>query len=220
MSAVAVIFDLDGVLIDSEQIWDKAREEYVREVGGRWHESAQRDMMGMSSTEWSRYMHERLAVPRSPERINRDVVERIADIYRSDGVPLIDGAREAVERLAAIWPLAIASSSNRPIIDEVLALTGLAGAFRATVSSEEVARGKPAADVYLAAAERLEVAAGSCAGVEDSNNGILALRAAGMRTIAIPNAHYPPKPETLAKADVVLATISELTPNVVKGEAC
>jgi len=219
MSIEAVIFDMDGVLIDSEQIWDQAREDYVRNAGGTWHGGAQREMMGMSSTEWSRYMHERLGVPRSPEQINADVVALIADIYRKRGVPLLDGARDAVRRLAAVFPLGLASSSNRPIIDEVLDVTGLRGAFRATVSSEEVARGKPAPDVYLAAAERLGREPRRCAGIEDSNNGILAVKNAGMRAVAIPNLHYPPKVQTLDQADVVLSRISELTPGVVKGLA-
>ena len=210
----AVIFDMDGVLLDSEQIWDKAREEYVRENGGTWHDNAQRDMMGMSSTEWSRYMHERLGVPFSAEKINADVVDLIAEIYARDGFPLIDGAVDAVARLAAEWPLGLASSSNRPIIDLVMSSTPLGEYFRATVSSEEVPRGKPNPDVYLRCAVELCALPARCAGVEDSNNGILALKSAQMRAIAVPNPHYPPSPDALQRADVVLKTIRELTPGV------
>jgi HAD superfamily hydrolase (TIGR01509 family) len=211
----AVVFDLDGVLVDSEHVWDAAREELARERGGRWHEGAQRDMMGMSSTEWSRYMHEVIGVRDEPEEISAEVVRRLERIYR-EHLPLIDGAAEAVERLAARWPLGVASSSNRPIIDLVLELSGLARFFSATVSSEEVPRGKPAPDVYLEAAKRLEVDPAVCAAVEDSHNGILSAKAAGMRVIAIPNPRYPPAADALTEADLVLASIHELTPATIE----
>lgn len=212
----AVIFDMDGVLLDSEQIWDKARERYVKDVGGRWIASAQTDMMGMSSTEWSQYMHDALSVPRSAPEINADVIALIEQIYDRDGFPIIDGAIAAVERLAAKWPLGLASSSNRPIIDLVMSATPFGKYFKVTVSSEEVARGKPNPDVYLKAAELLRARPERCAGVEDSHNGILALRNAGMRAIAIPNPHYPPHPVALRTATVVLSTIEQLTPDVVE----
>ena len=150
----AVVFDLDGVIVDSEQVWDAAREALARERGGRWHEGAQQDMMGMSSVEWSRYMHDVIGLKDPPEEISAEVVRRLEATYREE-LPLIDGATEAVARLAERWPLAVASSSNRPIIDLVLGLSGLDRFFRATVSSEEVPRGKPAPDVYLEAARRL-----------------------------------------------------------------
>ena len=199
----AVIFDLDGVLLDSEQVWDEAREQLANERGGRWHENAQRDMMGMSSLEWSRYMHETIGLPEPPEEISREVVERLAKLYRQH-LPVLPGAREAVERLATRWPLGLASSSNRELIDLVLELMGVAHLFRATVSSEEVARGKPAPDVYLEAARRLGVDPTHAAAIEDSENGIRAAKAAGMRVLAIPNEHFPPAEEALAQADVVL----------------
>ena len=212
----AVVFDLDGVLVDSEHVWDAAREELARERGGRWHQGAQRDMMGMSSTEWSRYMHETIGLPEPPAEISAEVVRRLEQIYR-DHLPLIDGAAEAVERLADRWPLGVASSSNRPLIDLVLELSGLARFFSATVSSEEVPRGKPAPDVYLEAAKRLGVEPSACAAVEDSHNGILSAKAAGMRVIAIPNRVYPPAADVLAAAGAVLASIDELTPANVEG---
>jgi len=211
-----VVFDLDGVLVDSEHVWDEAREHLARERGGRWHEGAQRDMMGMSSTEWSRYMHERIGLPEPPEEISAEVVSRLEKIYR-EHLPLIDGAAEAVERLAERWPLAVASSSNRPLIDLVLELSGLARFFSATVSSEEVPRGKPAPDVYLEAAKRLAVEPVTCAAIEDSENGILSAKAAGMRVLAIPNRRYPPAANALAVADAVLGAIDELTPETVEG---
>lgn len=209
-----MVFDLDGVLVQTEELWDEVRERFARERGGRYDAEAQRAMMGMSSLEWSRFMNEELGVPEPPERISAEVVRRMEARYR-ERLPLIDGAREAVERLAAGWPLGLASSSNRPLIDAVLELSGLAQFFQATVSSEEVAGGKPAPDVYLEAAARLGVDPARCAAVEDSHSGIRSARAAGMRVIAIPNASFPPDDEALAEADVVLGSLDELRPEVV-----
>jgi HAD superfamily hydrolase (TIGR01509 family) len=209
-----VVFDLDGVLIQSEEIWDEVREAYVRERGGRYDDEIQRAMMGMSSTEWSRYLHETAGIADEPQAINEEVVRRMLAAYR-DHLPLIDGAVAAVRRLAVRYPLGLASSSNRPLIDAVLEVTGLADAFRATVSSEEVARGKPAPDVYLEAARRLEVDPTRCAAVEDSHGGIRAAKSAGMRVIAIPNASYPPDAGALGLADVTIRSLDELTPNLV-----
>jgi HAD superfamily hydrolase (TIGR01509 family) len=211
----AVVFDLDGVLLDSEQVWDQAREQLAEERGGRWHPQAQRDMMGMSSTEWSRYMHETIGLPEPPEEISREVVERLAAIYR-ERLPALPGAKEAVERMAARWPLGLASSSNRELIDLALELLGVKHLFAATVSSEEVPRGKPAPDVYLEAARRLEVDPARAAAVEDSHNGILSAKAAGMPVVAIPNGHFPPDEEALEQADVVLDSLDELTPEAVE----
>jgi HAD superfamily hydrolase (TIGR01509 family) len=211
----AFVFDLDGVLLDSEQVWDEARERLASERGGRWHPGAQRDMMGMSSTEWSRYMHDVIGLPEPPEEINREVVERLVAIYR-EHLPAIPGAREAVERMAARWPLGVASSSNRELIELVLELLGVAHLFAALVSSEEVARGKPAPDVYLEAARRLGVEPAQAAAVEDSHNGILAAKAAGMCVLAIPNAHFPPGPDALEQAEAVLGSLADLTPETVE----
>ncbi len=211
----AVIFDLDGVLIETEQIWDEVREAFVRERGGRWTDRAQRDMMGMSAPEWSRYMHDELGLDEPPEVIKDLVVERMAERYRAE-LPLLPGAVEAVERLAARWPLGLASSSNRVLIDLVLELSGLARYFRVTVSSEEVARGKPAPDVYLEAARRLSVEPRRAAAVEDSEAGIRSASAAGLRVVAIPNRAFPPGEEALVLADVVLDSLDQLTPAAVE----
>ena len=210
----AVVFDMDGVLLDSEHVWDEVREQLAKEGGGRWHEGAQRDMMGMSSTEWSRYMHEAIGLPEPPEEINREVVRRLEAIYREQ-LPAVPGAREAVERLAARRPLGLASSSNRELIELALELLGVRELFGATVSSEEVARGKPAPDVYLEAARRLGVEPTRAAAVEDSHNGILSAKAAGMRVFAIPNRRFPPDEDALAQADVVLDSLAELTAEAV-----
>src|SRR5690349_17613085 len=171
-------------------------------------------MMGMSSPEWSRYMHDVVGLAESPEEINAEVVRRLLARYR-ESLPLIDGAVDAVDRLAARWPLGVASSSNREVIDAVIDAAGIAGKFEATVSSEEVARGKPAPDVYLEAARRLGVDATRSAAVEDSHAGIASAKAAGMRVLAIPNPTYPPGDEALADADLVLGSLAELTPAAV-----
>jgi HAD superfamily hydrolase (TIGR01509 family) len=215
-SIQAVVFDLDGVIVDSEHVWDAAREALSRERGGDWHEGAQQDMMGMSSVEWSRYMHERLGLKDPPEEISAEVVRRLQATYREE-LPLIDGATEAVARLAGRWPLGLASSSNREIIDLVLELSGLDRFFEATVSSEEVQRGKPSPDVYLEAARRLGADPAGSAAVEDSRSGILSASAAGMRVVAIPNKRFPPDEEALAAADVIIPSINELTPDAVEG---
>jgi HAD superfamily hydrolase (TIGR01509 family) len=206
----AVVFDLDGVVVDSEQVWDDVREQLVRERGGRWSETAQADMMGMSSPEWSRYLHDELGLEESPEELNAEVVRRMLGRYR-ERLPLIDGSVAAIRRLAAAFPLAVASSSNKPLIETVLETAGVTDLFRVVVSSEEVPRGKPAPDVYLEAASRLGIEPGRCAAVEDSSNGLRSAHAAGMTVLAIPNTHYPPAADALALADVVLDSLADLT---------
>jgi HAD superfamily hydrolase (TIGR01509 family) len=211
----AVVFDLDGVLIQTEELWDDVREGIARAGGGRYGDEEQRAMMGMSSPEWSRYMHEHVGLPESPEEIAAEVVRQMQQRYRQR-LPLIDGAVEAVDRLAARWPLGVASSSNRVLIDLVLELSGLDRFFRATVSSEEVERGKPAPDVYLEACRRLGADASRSAAIEDSHAGIGSAKGAGMRVIAIPNPSFPPGDAALGEADVVLRSLSELTPKAVE----
>jgi HAD superfamily hydrolase (TIGR01509 family) len=214
----AVVFDLDGVLLQSEEIWDAVRESYVRERGGRYDQGVQRAMMGMSAPEWSRFLHDEAGVPDDPDTINRAVVERMLEAYRRE-LPLLPGAEEAVQRAAEVFPLALASSSNREIFEAVLDLAGLAACFRATVSSEEVARGKPEPDVYLEAARRLGVPPEQCAAIEDSHAGIRSAKSAGMRVVAIPNASYPPDAEALSLADAVVGKLDALTVDVLRGSS-
>ncbi len=216
-SIAAVVFDLDGVLVDTEQVWDDVRERLARERGGHWHDRAQADMMGMSSPEWSRYMHDVIGLPGWPAEINAEVVERMLARYR-EALPLIDGAVDAVRRLAAHFPLAVASSSNRPLIETVLSGAGIADLFAVTVSSEEVDSGKPAPDVYLEAARLLGFPPSRCVAIEDSANGIRSAHAAGLRVCALPNSHYPPPADALALADVVLSSLEDLTISAVSRE--
>ena len=204
-----VVFDMDGVIVDTEQVWDEVREKLVADWGGRYSAESQRAMMGMSSGEWSRYMHIELGLTQTPEEINDEVVVRMLQRYRVE-LPLIDGAVDAVRELSRSFPLAVASSSNRPLINAVLDTAGITDCFAATVSSEEVARGKPSPDVYLEAARRLDVAPSACIAVEDSANGIRAAAAAGMHVIAFPNRHYAPDAEALALAHTVIDSLAGL----------
>jgi HAD superfamily hydrolase (TIGR01509 family) len=169
----------------------------------------------MSSPEWSRYLADELGVPGTPEQINADVVARMIERY-GQAPPLIPGAVEAVKAVAGRWPVAIASSSNRELIEVVLRAALLVDEVREVVSSEEVPRGKPAPDVYLEAARRLHVEPSHCVAVEDSHNGIRSARAAGMIVFAIPNPHFPPDEEAMSQADEVLRSIAELTPEVIE----
>jgi HAD superfamily hydrolase (TIGR01509 family) len=208
----AVVFDLDGVLIDSEPVWEQVRRQVVAEHGGRWAADAQQRIMGMSTGEWARYLAEDLGVGLPPETIAALVIERMKARY-TEHLPLMPGAAEAVRRLAARWPLGLASSSPPSLIDTVLDAAGLRECFVATLSTEQVAQGKPAPDIYLAVCARLGREPPRCAAVEDSTNGLRSAAAAGLRVIAIPHPRYPPDPGALAAAGLVLTGLDELTPD-------
>jgi len=213
----AVVFDMDGVLIDSEHIWDEVREQLAGDWDGTYGPEAQRSMMGMSSPEWSAYMHEVVCIAASPEEINAEVVRRMLGRYR-DELPVVPGAVDAVRRLEqAGLRLAVASSSNRELIETVLETLELTSSFEAVVSSEEVPRGKPAPDVYVEATARLGLVPGACAAIEDSTNGLLAAAAAGLAVVAYPNHRFPPAADALARAALVVESLDELTPGTLAG---
>ena len=218
MPVTAVIFDMDGIIVDSEKLWDDAREELVKETGGRWGANSQRAMMGMASHEWSAYVRDELEVPMTAEAINDDIVGRLLKSYEQH-LPLLPGAVDVVRAAAARWPLALASSSNREIIDGVLSLAGITDEFKVTVSSEEVGRGKPAPDVFLAAARELGTDPADCVVIEDSGNGIRAGIAAGMTVVAAPNHDFPPDPEAIALAHVVVEHVADITVEIIEGAA-
>jgi HAD superfamily hydrolase (TIGR01509 family) len=211
----AVVFDVDGLLLQSEELWDGARRELATEAGIAWPPDATGAMMGMSSAEWSHYMHEAVGLEQAPAAINAEVVARLERAYRR-GLPWIEGAEDALRRIAARWPLALATSSNREIVDLVVELGGLGKLIEASVSSEEVGAGKPAPDVYLEATRRLGVGPGSAAAVEDSTNGLLSAAAAGLSVVAVPNPAHPPAEQGLTAAAVVLDSIEQLTPAVIE----
>jgi HAD superfamily hydrolase (TIGR01509 family) len=206
----AVVFDLDGVIIDSEESWEEARRSYAAEHGREFLPDSQERMMGMSTGEWSRHLAVDVGIGLPPERVASDVLDRMAVRYRT-ALPLVPGAVDAVRRLAARYPLALASSSARVLIDQVLESAGLTDAFRVTLSTEEVPRGKPFPDVYLEAAKRLGLPPAVCAAVEDSSNGLRSAAAAGMVVVAVPHGVYPPAPDALAAAALVVSRIEELT---------
>ena len=210
MTVAAVIFDLDGVIIDSEPVWETVRRGFVAESGGTWLPDSQRRLMGMSTAEWARYLAEDLAVPMAAEQVADEVVRLMVARY-DVALPMIPGALEAVRRLSARWPLGLASSSPRRLIDTVLERSGLAASFKVTISTEEVPRGKPAPDVYLEVAKKLEVEPRACVAVEDSSNGVRSAVAAGMMTIALERPEYPVDPDARAGSAVSLTGIESLT---------
>jgi HAD superfamily hydrolase (TIGR01509 family) len=214
----AVVFDLDGVLVDSEPVWEKVRRELVAERGGHWAPDAQRRLMGMSTPEWAAYLSEDLGVGLPPDQVATLVIDRMAARY-AEHVPLMDGAVDAVHRMAARWPLGVASSSPPRLIETVLRSVGLRSCFTAVMSTEQVRRGKPAPDIYLAVAAALGVPAAGCAAVEDSSNGLRSAAAAGLRVIAVPHPRYPPDPDALALASLVLPSLAGLTVEAVSAPA-
>ena len=204
----AVVFDLDGVLVDSERMWDEVRRSVVAEHGGRWREEATRTIQGMSTPEWARYLVEELGTRLTADEVADTVIREMAARYES-GPPIIAGAEKTVRAVAERYSVAIASSSP-PTIDAFLSAARLTDLVRVAVSSEQVDAGKPAPDVYLEAARRLEVAPVRCAAVEDSTNGLRSALAARMTVIGVPNPHYPPDPNVLAEAHAVIDDITEL----------
>ena len=210
----AIVFDLDGVLIDSEPVWERVRRALVAERGGQWAPDAQRRLMGMSTPEWARYLSQDLGAGLPPDEVAAQVIDRMAASYR-EHLPLLPGAVEAVHRLAARWPLGLASSAPAVLIETVLASAALRSYFAVTMSTEQVSHGKPAPDIYLAVAAKLGYAPADCAAVEDSSNGLRSAAAAGLHVIAIPHPKYPPDPDALAATSLVLSHLADLTTDAV-----
>jgi HAD superfamily hydrolase (TIGR01509 family) len=208
----AVVFDLDGVIVDSEIWWDEARRDFAGARGKTWTEEDRVAVMGANSRQWSHTMRRRLGVDDPDDQIERTIVDAVVSRYRQEGAPRIDGAVEAVRRIAADWPVAVASSAHPEVIEAALGTTGLDGLFRVVVSSDEVERGKPEPDVYLEAARRLGIAPERCLVVEDSYNGVRAGRAAGMMVVLVPNATIPPAPGTRELANAVIDRLGDLDP--------
>ncbi|WP_433826321.1 HAD family hydrolase [Actinoplanes sp. CA-015351] len=210
----AVVFDLDGVIIDTEEVWEDVRRGYVAEFGREFLPDSQDRMMGMSTGEWSAHLADEVGVPRTAEQVAADVLGRMAQRYQ-DALPLIKGSVEVVRALQGSYRLALASSSARILIDQVLATAGITDAFEVTLSTEEVPRGKPAPDVYLTAVQKLGLTPDDCAAIEDSSNGLRSAAAAGLTVIAVPHGVYPPAPDALAQARLVVSGISEITPEAI-----
>jgi HAD superfamily hydrolase (TIGR01509 family) len=212
----AVIFDLDGVLIDSEGLWDEVRRDLAARHGLPWPEAATHAMMGMSTREWSTYLAEEVGVPGTPEQLAEEVIDAMAERYRAS-LPLIPGAQDAVARLAPRWRLGVASSSPRRLIDTVLDAAALTSLFEVTVSTEEVDAGKPSPGVYLEAIRRLDVPAAETAAIEDSTNGLRAAHSAGLAVVALPHAGFPPSADALELADARIDELADVTPELIDG---
>ena len=210
----AVVFDLDGVLVDSEPVWEQVRRGLVAERGGHWAPDAQRRLMGMSTPEWAGYLSEDLGVGLPPDQVASEVIDRMTARYR-EHVPFLDGAVDAVHAMAGRWPLAVASSAPATLIETVLRAGDLRSCFSVVKSTEQVAHGKPAPDIYLAVTAALGCPPPDCAAVEDSSNGLRSAAAAGLRVIAIPQPEYPPDPDALAQASLVLPSLAGLTADAV-----
>jgi HAD superfamily hydrolase (TIGR01509 family) len=210
----AVAFDLDGTLIESERRWEAARRDVTESAGGRWRDDAQPSMMGLSTPEWIAFMQEELGVALEADEIRQRVLERIKASYREQ-LPLVEGADGSVRRLAARWPLAVASSSPRELIELVLELAGLGECFDVVISSEEVPGGKPAPDVYLRSCELLGAEPSHTAAIEDSGAGVRSALAAGMPVVLIPGTEFPPDPAVLEEADLVLDSVKQLDADAV-----
>ncbi|MFG2090924.1 MULTISPECIES: HAD family hydrolase [unclassified Spirillospora] len=215
MPVEAIVFDLDGVLIDSEPVWEEVRRAYVAEHGGRWLPDTQDRLMGMSTEEWARYLATDLIDGVTAEEVAYEVIDRMLQRYEA-GLPLLPGAEDAVHRMSGYRPLGLASSSPRALIDLVLGKLGVYGRFLATISTEEVDRGKPAPDGYLTVAARMEVPASACVAIEDSSNGLRSAHAAGMTVIAIPRPAHPPASDALELAAHVAGDLDEVTPELVE----
>lgn len=207
----AVIFDMDGLLIESEQFWEQARREFAQSVECAWSETEELGVKGHNSPEWARAIRDHCTLHMPVDRIIEGVVQRMERLY-AGGVPLLPGAHDVVVSLSATYPLAVASSSPTSLIEYVLRTAGLRERFSAVVSADAAGRGKPSPDVFLMAAEQLSVEAGHIAVFEDSASGITAAHRGGMKVIAVPNPHYPPGEDALWLADVVLQSLTDFTP--------
>lgn len=215
MDKTWVVFDLDGTLIESEQIWADVRREFVEKHGGRWHDGAQNDMIGMRTQEWAAYIRNDLGVQLASEEIARSIVQQM--VHRlSARVPVLPGAEAALRRLSEVFTLGLATSATLAVAQTVLAKTRWDKLFRAVVSADEVGRGKPAPDVYLRALELLQAEPARAAAIEDSSNGIRSAHAAGLAVVAVPNREYPPDAGALALASRTIANLDALDVETVR----
>ncbi len=214
-SSDAVIFDLDGTLIESEEIWEAVRRDFVLKHGGHWRDHAQTTMIGMRTTEWARYIRQDLGVRLPPAEIERDVIRGVVEKVGSH-VPILPGAEEALNRLSRDFRLGLATSASLPVAQTALRATGWSRYFEVVVSADEVQRGKPAPDVYLRAVELLGAESRRTAAVEDSSNGIRSAHNAQLAVIAIPNRSFPPDAEALSQATCVLASLNDLNSDAIR----
>ncbi len=210
MPLQAVLWDMDGVLMDSEACWFESRIEFAERFGKIWTMNDQRVAMGRSTIEWAEVMRERLSLDLTLDQIMEEVITLVMDRL-GERLPVLPGALEAVKLTATRYPIALASGSPTRVIDHVLNITGLHKVFQAVVYGDDMTRGKPDPEIWLTAADKLGVDVTLCAGIEDSGNGIRSLRAAGVYTIAVPSPGFPLSPDVLALADRVLPSLEHFT---------
>jgi HAD superfamily hydrolase (TIGR01509 family) len=212
----AVIFDMDGLLVDSEPVWDRARLAMARKAGKTWTTEDHKAIMGASTAHWVAYTIRRLELTASPEVVEAEIMDQMVAHYEQH-IPFLEGAIEAVHLVAKRYPIGLASGSPRRLIDSVTRHPDLKGCFGAIISSDQVAQGKPAPDVYLRAAATLGADPHNCVCLEDSGNGIQAGKNAGMKVIAVPDARFPPEDEVLGQADLTLSSLTQLRLELIEG---
>ncbi|MDE2947702.1 MAG: HAD family phosphatase [Chloroflexota bacterium] len=216
MPIEAVIYDMDGVLVDSEVYWDKARVEFAGDRGKAWTDEFQRLAMGRSTVGWATVMQEKLALDESTDAIIAEMKARVIALYEAR-LPARPGALESVSQMKRHFRVGLASGSPTEIIKAVLSITGLDQIFEVMIYGDEVPRGKPAPDIYLEALKQLGVAPGASLGIEDSANGLRALKAAGMFAVAAPSPDFPLPEDVLALADAHISTLEDFTVDLAWG---
>ena len=215
MPIQAVIFDMDGVLVDSEHYWIQSRQEFAQAHGRTWTPEMQQQVMGRSTAAWARVMREQLELDLPAEAIMDGIVGRVIAHYERE-LPLMPGALEAVRLAASAYRIALASGSPTAIIERVLDLTGLDSVFEHVLYGDDFEHGKPAPDIYLETARRLGLLPAECVGIDDSGNGVRALKAAGMYAIAAPSPGFPLPADILALADAHLAALTDFSLDMVR----
>jgi HAD superfamily hydrolase (TIGR01509 family) len=212
----AVVFDMDGILVDSEVYWRECREAFARDRGLIWTAEDQHHAMGRNTLEWAQVMRERLKLDLSPEAIAEEMIQRVQARYEAR-LPLLPGALEAVHAVAGRYRMALASGSPPPIIRFVIDRAELQDVFEAVIYGEEMSHGKPAPDIYLETLRQLDLPPSQAVGIEDSANGVRALKAAGMIAVAVPSPGFSLPDDVLALADRVLDSMVQLSVAVIDG---
>jgi HAD superfamily hydrolase (TIGR01509 family) len=204
----AVIFDMDGLLVDSEPLWQRARIEAFGAERLQWTTADQEAVMGSSTEAWANYLAEKLGHEFTPDQIIERVVSQM-ETYYHESIPFLPGAHAAIELVSQHYRMGLASGSSYRLINAVLDTTGWRDYFVEVLSADDLAQGKPAPDIYLEITRRMRVGVENVAIFEDSGNGILSGHAAGVKVIAVPGTYHRPHDETLAKADLVLNSLNE-----------
>ena len=215
MPIEAIIYDMDGVLVDSEVYWDKSRVEFASDRGKVWSDDFQRLAMGRSTVGWATVMQEQLGLDETIDDIIAEMKARVIAHYE-ERMPTRPGALESVALMQRHFRVGLASGSPTEIIKAVLSITGLDQIFEVMIYGDEVARGKPAPDIYLEALKVLGVSPANSLGIEDSANGLRSLKAAGMFAVAAPSPGYPLPDDVLALADAHITTLEAFSPDLVR----